>query len=171
MIDIIEDMNAFAIRSATEKDVADIANIEAQCFPAQEAASLQTFNNRFAVFADRFFVIEYQQKLVGHINGCVYDRPSLPDALYQQADLHQPNGKYQTVMGLAVLPNHQNQGLATALLKHFIFDSRQQRHEGMVLTCKQPLIGFYQKLGFVDHGISSSSHGGAKWHKMLLIYD
>lgn len=41
---------------------------------------------------------------------------------------------------------------------------------GPVLTCKEHLLHFYGKVGFVDEGISGSTHGGAVWHKMRLTF-
>ena len=38
--------------------------------------------------------------------------------------------------------------------------------KGIVLTCKEHLIPFYSEFGFVDEGISSSTHGNVLWHQM-----
>jgi len=48
--------------------------------------------------------------------------------------------------------------------------ARQQGRKGLVLTCKEHLLHFYGKVGFVDEGISDSTHGGAVWHKMRLTF-
>ncbi len=167
---IITKMPLQKIRTATTADVSSIASIEAQCFPKAEAATLDTFNKRFAVFPDCFVVIEVNNKIAGHINGSINDVPELPDVLYQQAELHRPEGKFQTVMGLAVAPAFQKQGLASQLIKHFIEKSQQRNHAGMILTCKDHLIGFYEKHGFKNQGVSSSTHGGAQWYKMVYKY-
>lgn len=158
------------IRPAIKNDIMSIANIEAQCFPIAEAATQKTFEKRFAVFPECFFVIEVDNEVVGHINGCINDNPELPDVLYKNAELHQPQGRFQTVMGLAVAPDFQKQGLASQLIKHFIETSQKRDHEGMILTCKAHLIGFYEKHGFVNHGVSPSTHGGAQWYTMLNNY-
>jgi hypothetical protein len=39
---------------------------------------------------------------------------------------------------------------------------------GIILTCKQEKIGFYESMGFVLRGVSDSSHGGAQWYDMVL---
>ena len=44
------------------------------------------------------------------------------------------------------------------------------RGEDVVLTCKERLVHFYAKIGFVDEGISESTHGGVVWHKMRLMF-
>ncbi len=158
------------IRPATAADVKTMAAIEQRCFPPTEAASLAKFTARFAVFPECFFVAEVAGQVAGHINGAIYDQPVLADRLYEEPGLHQPNGCYQMVYGLAVNPDYQRQGLASMLTRHFIAASRAKGHKGMVLTCKDHLVDFYEKLGFVNQGRSASSHGGAEWFDMLLLY-
>lgn len=156
------------LRQATVEDIERIAEIEARCFPEAEAATLKSFKERFSVFPECFFVLEVNGKIAGHINGCINGRPELPDELYENASLHQPDGKFQTVFGLAVDPELQHQGYASLLTKHFIEISKTRGLEGMVLTCKEYLVGFYQKHGFKCQGQSASTHGGAVWNDMLL---
>ena len=48
--------------------------------------------------------------------------------------------------------------------------ARTQGRRGLVLTCKERLVHFYAKIGFVDEGISESTHGGVVWHKMRLMF-
>ena len=158
------------IRQATQADVTRISEIEQLCFPESEAASLASFKARFAVFPECFFVLEIDGVIVGHINGCIYHSPDLPDELYSNPSMHCPDGKYQTVFGLAVDPEYQRNGYASLLTKHLIDVSKQKEHLGMVLTCKDKLIPLYQSLGFVCQGASASSHGGASWNDMLLTF-
>lgn len=155
------------IRLAKTDDIDRMAEIEALCFPSAEAASLESFKQRFAVFAECFYVLEVDGHVVGHINGCINDTPTLPDALYSNPDLHQPQGNYQTVFGLAVDPDFQKRGFASMLLKHFAQVSRDKGLKGMVLTCKSHLVALYEKHHYVKQGISASTHGGAQWLDML----
>lgn len=75
-----------------------MAEIEAMCFPEEEAASLDAFQKRFAVSPECFFVLEIDDVVVGHINGCIFSAPELPDLLYSDTSLHCPKGAYQTVL-------------------------------------------------------------------------
>ena len=92
------------IRNAKKEEAALLAQIEAECFPAAEAAGKQDIEARMDVFEDCFFVAETNGKIVGFINGAVAKEASLPDQMYHDASLHDPNGAYQTVFGLDVLP-------------------------------------------------------------------
>ena len=40
--------------------------------------------------------------------------------------------------------------------------------DGVVLTCKENMIPFYEQFGFVDEGVSESEHGGVVWHQMRI---
>ena len=162
--------NKLVIRQANAEDVTKIAEIEDKCFPPAEAASLKSFLERFMSFPECFFVAELDGKVVGHVNGCVTDEPELPDALYHNASLHIPDGPWQTVFGLAVLPEYQHRGIATALMGHFKEQAKERGKKGVILTCKDAKIGFYEGLGFACQGVSASSHGGARWNDMILKF-
>ena len=47
----------------------------------------------------------------------------------------------------------------------------KQGRKGLVLTCKERLIHYYAKFGFVDEGVSEkSTHGNVVWHQMRLTF-
>lgn len=156
------------IRFAVIDDIAEIADIEKVCFPETEAATYEEFKERFDKFGDCFLVVQERQKVIGFINGCCTDQPTLPDELYHNPSLHQEDGAYQTVFGLDVLPDYRHQGVAGLLLNAFINLAKERGKTGMVLTCKDHLIHYYEKFGFVWQGESYSNHGGAKWNDMYL---
>lgn len=164
------DTKDLIIRQAVADDITRIAEIEEKCFPAAEAASIKSFFERFMAFPECFLVAEVEGKVVGHINGCVTDSPKLEDALYHNTSLHQPDGPWQTVFGIAVLPEYQHQGIASALMGHFKSEAKARGREGVILTCKDEKIGFYEGLGFTYEGVSGSSHGSARWNDMILKF-
>lgn len=158
------------IRLATSNDLNEIIAIEQQCFPISEAASATQFKERFQAFPENFIVAEHNGSIIGFINGGTTDIPELPDELYHNIALHNPNGNYQTVFGLDVLPQYQRQGIAGELLNYMIALSKERNKKGMVLTCKDHLIHYYSKFGFKHQGTSASCHGGSKWNNMLLLF-
>lgn len=156
------------IRFAKKEDVERIADIELECFPVAEAADRETLKTRYNAFSENFLVAEKGGKVIGFINGCTTDAPELPDELYHNTDLHKPDGDYQTVFGLDVLPEYRKQGIAEHLLNHLIELSKERGKKGVVLTCKDHLVHYYSKFGFKHLGVSASAHGGAKWNDMYL---
>ena len=162
--------NELVIRPALADDVTKVAYIEEKCFPKSEAATLKSFLERFMAFPECFLVAEIDGKVVGHINGCVTNYDKLIDALYHNSSLHEPDGPWQTVFGIAVLPDYQHQGIARALMEHFKENAKKRGKQGILLTCKDEKIGFYESLGFTYDGVSASSHGGARWNDMILKF-
>ena len=155
------------IRPVRAEDLQQVAAIEAVCFPPEEAAQESDFSNRIQVFPDTFLVAELDGRIVGFVNGCATDSPVIYDALYHDASLHRPEAKNLAIFGLDVLPEYRRQGIAARLMKAFLELARAQDREGLILTCKEPLIYYYEKFGFVNQGVSKSTHGGAVWYDMI----
>ena len=74
------------------------------------------------------------------------------------------------IFGVNTLPAYRNRGYAGRLLRRAIEDARQQGRKGLVLTCKDRLVHYYACFGFVDEGISDSTHGNVEWHQMRLTF-
>ncbi len=170
MIEIIAGRANMIIRSAKLEDLKEIANIENCCFPKAEAASKEALKERIEAFKDCFFVAETEEKIVGFINGCISNDNTIQDEAYESIRYHDPSGKYQMVFGLDVLPDYQHQGIAQRLMYHFIKTAKNRGQLGIVLTCKEHLIGFYEQFGFVNEGKSASTHGFVTWYDMRLLF-
>ena len=61
------------LRAATIEDAETLADIEAKSFPPAEAASLESFRKRLAVFPDCFLLLMKDDKAVGLIDGMITD--------------------------------------------------------------------------------------------------
>lgn len=159
------------IRHARQNEGKVMAEIEATCFPVTEAASEKEIEARLAAFPENFYVAVAQDgQIAGFINGCTTDKPVLGDELYHDVSLHKPDGDYQTLFGLNVLPQYRRQGIAEQLVKTMIEAAREKGKKGMILTCKEHMIHYYEKFGFVNHGVADSTHGGATWYDMQLHF-
>lgn len=158
------------VRTATINDAKALAEVESASFPEAEACSLENFRKRLAVFADCFILLEEDGKVCGLIDGMVTDQPTITDDLYEDAALHNPKGAWQSVFGLAVLPQKRHRGYASLLMMEMIEKARRENRRGLILTCKEKLIGFYEQFGFVNKGLSASVHGGAAWYDMVLDF-
>lgn len=63
-------------------------------------------------------------------------------------------------------------GLVLNMIKKAILDAREQNRRGLVLTCKESLVPYYSKFGFIDEGITDkSTHGNVLWHQMRLDFE
>lgn len=152
------------ITYAEEKDIAAIA-ASAACFPPAEAATEQEFVERIKYYSNHFWL------LIAFVDGFVTDEPDLTDAMYENACMHNENGAWQMIFGVNTLPEYRKRGYAGELIRRAIADARQQGRKGLVLTCKERLIAYYAKFGFVDEGVSEkSTHGNVRWHQMRLTF-
>ncbi len=162
-------MQEVTIRGIDPEDLDRIAEIEAVCFPASEAAPLVVFKERIAAFPEYFLVAETAGMLVGFINGCVTNSAVIYDELFHSARHHIPDGKNLTVFGLDVIPQYRKQGIAAQLMSHFIQLARNTSRKSVILTCKDRLVHYYESFGYVNNGISKSTHGGSQWYDMTLF--
>jgi len=158
------------IRKATLNDLDAITALEAACFPEAEAASRESFEKRLKVFADRFWLLWDGDRLVSMVNGMVTDQEELVDEMFADASIHQPEGAWQMIFGVATHPEYQRRGLAAQVLERAIDEVKAEGRRGLILTCKDFRIHYYAKFGFVSEGVSVSEHGGAKWYQMRLEF-
>lgn len=156
------------IRSVIPEDLGRIAEVESLCFPPKEAAPRESFEARIKAFPECFFVAEIGNKIIGFINGCATNCPAIFDEMFYDTSHHIPDGKNQTIFGLAVVPKYQRQGIAAMLMRHFIKVSKDNNRENIILTCKDRLVHYYETFGYVNDGVSGSSHGGSQWYDMIL---
>ena len=105
-------------RAEQAQDAAMAAALEAICFPPEYAASPAAIAERMATYADHFWLIEDEGgMLLTLVNGpCTHER-DLSDEMYEAPTMHDPDGSWQMILGVATAPAAQGQGLATRLLR------------------------------------------------------
>ena len=158
------------IRAATPADLEAVAAIEAACFPPAEAAGRASLAGRLDVYPGHFWLLEEEDQIVGFVNGMCTDAPDLADAMYDDPTLHQEDGAWQMIFGVDTLPAYRRQGCAARLLEHVLAQARAQGRKGVVLTCKDRLVHYYAKFGFVNEGVSQSTHGDVVWYQMRVTF-
>ena len=159
------------IKYATMENLAAIAAVEAECFPPAEAATEKEFAERIKHYGNHFWLMFDNEKLIAFVDGFVTDEPDLTDEMYENAAMHNENGARQMIFGVNTVPDYRKRGYAGELIYRAIGDAKQQGRKGLVLTCKEKLISYYAKFGFVDEGVSDkSTHGNVEWHQMRLTF-
>ena len=159
------------IKYATTEDIAAITSVEAECFPPAEAATREEFADRIRYYGNHFWLMFDGERLIAFVDGFVTDEPDLTDAMYENAAMHNERGAWQMIFGVNTLPDYRKHGYAGKLIHCAIDDAKQQGRRGLVLTCKEKLIPYYAKFGFVDEGVSDkSTHGNVEWHQMRLSF-
>ncbi len=158
------------IRTATMQDLDAVSAVEAECFPPAEAATREDFEHRLAHYADHFWLMFDEDKLIAFVDGFVTDEPDLADEMFEKAEMHNEQGKWQMIFGVNTIPSYRKHGYAGQLIERAIEDARKQNRVGLVLTCKDNLVHYYAKFGFVNEGYTGSNHGGVKWNQMRLTF-
>ena len=133
-------------------DLDMIASVEAECFPTAEAASKAEFEKRIHFYGNHFWLM--------------FDG----DKMYEKAELHKESGDWQMIFGVNTIPKYRRKGYAGELIQRAIADARKEGRKGLVLTCKDKLIHYYEKFGFINEGVSESVHGNAVWYQMRLTF-
>ena len=159
------------IRTATIQYLEAVAAVEAECFPPAEAATKKEFEERLRAYSNHFWLMFDGDKLIAFVDGFVTDLPDLTDEMYANADMHDENGAWQMIFGVNTIPAYRKKGYAGQLIERAIADARAQGRKGLVLTCKDKLVHYYAKFGFVDEGVSEhSTHGNVVWNQMRLVF-
>ena len=158
------------IRYAASTDLDYITAIEAACFPSAEAAGSDSFKDRLFYYPDHFWLLLENEKIVSFVNGMVTDNPDLTDEMYENAAMHSELGRWQMIFGVDTIPSCRKKGYAGMLLQKAVQDAKDQNRSGLVLTCKNALIHYYESFGFINEGISQSVHGNVTWYQMRLSF-
>ncbi|MBP7348068.1 MAG: GNAT family N-acetyltransferase [Butyrivibrio sp.] len=158
------------IRYAASTDLDYITAIEAACFPSAEAAGSDSFKDRLFYYPDHFWLLLENEKIVSFVNGMVTDKPDLTDEMYENAAMHSELGRWQMIFGVDTIPSCRKKGYAGMLLQKAVQDAKDQNRSGLVLTCKNALIHYYESFGFINEGISQSVHGNVTWYQMRLSF-
>jgi ribosomal protein S18 acetylase RimI-like enzyme len=142
-------MSDIFIRHVLPQDLDECFLVETSGFPPEEAATRETIQLRIDLFPEGFLVAEVNGRVVGILNSAATNKADLSDEELKQLIGHDADGKNLVVFALAVLPAFQQRGIARQLMNHFVDEARQQGKESVLLMCKQHLISYYERLGFV----------------------
>ena len=164
----------FLMREASEQDLSKVMEMMQEV--ANDSEHKEWFMPSDEEFVKRhlqeegFTILAESQegKLAGFLNGISTDENIFRDEFFLDADLYNPNGENVMLLGLDVLPDHRNQGLAREIVKQYAEREKVKNRKRLILTCLQSKVDMYIKFGFVDRGISQSSWGGEEWHEMTL---
>ena len=160
----------YTIRQGNIEDAAALAAVEAECFPKAEAATAEEIRERLSVYPNHFLLLYRDEKLVGFIDGMTTEEKDLQDEMYEDASLHNEKGAWQMIFGLNTIPAFRRQGCAGRLIEAFKKQARDEGKKGIVLTCKDRLVHYYAGFGFVNEGVSGSTHGHVVWYQMRLTF-
>ena len=158
----------FQFRSILPEEADQAARIEEICFPPNEACSEKMMRERVLTAPELFLVAIDRQsgKIAGFLNGLSTEESVFRDEFFTDAKLYDPAGRNVMLLGLDVLPEYRGQGLARAIMFQYLRRERERGREAAILTCLDSKVKMYEKMGFYNNGIASSSWGGEEWYEM-----
>ena len=161
----------YEFRNIKPEEAEQAAAIEQICFPPNEACSRQHMKERIAKAPELFLVTVDKKtgKLAGFLNGLSTHEDSFRDEFFTDAELYNPDGKNIMLLGLDVLPEYRNQGLARELVAQYLRREQEKGRKKVLLTCLKSKVNMYEKMGFIDLGIANSTWGGEEWHEMCYV--
>ncbi len=161
----------YLFRNIRSEEADQAALIEAVCFSPEEACSAAMMRERVRLAPELMLsaVDKETGKLAGFLSGLSTNEQRFRDEFFSDASLQDANGSTILLVGLDVLPAHRGQGLARELMNTYLTRERENGRKLVLLTCADEKIKMYEKMGFVDEGISDSVWGGHPWHEMACI--
>lgn len=158
------------IRTAVPEDLEAVTALEAACFPPAEAASRASIAVRLGSFPHTFWLLWQGKELLAMVGGMTAAQRDLTDEMYAGDTLYDPQGPWLMIFTVGSRPDQRGKGYPSQLMQEAIRTAREEGRAGLVLTCKEGLVAYYARFGFVNEGISSSEHGGAVWYQMRLVF-
>ncbi len=156
-----------SLRNVHAADLEQLLLIEEEGFSKEKAATREAMVERIHKIADTFIIAEKDGEIVGYINGPIINHPYITDDLFETIGVNPKTGGTQSILGIAVSKKVRNQGIARILIEKLGKLAAENRRQGITLTCKEELVSFYEKLGFVNHGLSDSKHGRISWYNLV----
>jgi ribosomal protein S18 acetylase RimI-like enzyme len=163
-------LKQFTFRAICMEEGEQAAEIEAICFPPNEACSRTMMLERVKRAPGLFLVAvdRHTGRIAGFLNGLSTDETVFRDEFFTDAGLYNPNGKNVMLLGLDVLPEYRGHGLAREIVSRYQQREREKGRKMLLLTCLEGKVGMYEKMGFTDLGISGSTWGQEEWHEMRM---
>lgn len=153
------------LKQATLEHAQSIAQLEALCFPEDEAASLETITLRLTV-ASKFFkmIVDNENQLIGFINGtCIEGEEIHHDSMTS----HVTTGKTLVIHSVSIHPSKRRQGLARKMLRLYVQELLHATELNCVLLLsKSDLLQLYLNCGFVVRKQSDVVHGKDIWFEL-----
>lgn len=158
----------FEFRTILKSEAEQAVTIEHICFPPNEACSRQAMLTRIENASEQFLVAvdKTTGKLAGFINGLSTYEDKFRDEFFTDISLYDPKGENVMILGLDVLPEYRNRGLAREIVRNFSIMEKEKGRKTLILTCLDEKVKMYEKLGFRDKGMADSTWGGEEWHEM-----
>ena len=152
------------LAKARLSSAAELAELELECFPEDEAASLATIELRLRVAGDFFLELRGDQdELLGFVNGTCCDGDQVH---HESMTTHVEGGKTLVIHSVSVSPRHRRKGLALCMLGDYVKHVTALGIDRIMLLSKANLLQLYLSAGFTVIRQSPIVHGQEVWFEL-----
>eukprot|EP00047_Mylnosiga_fluctuans_P015784 m.49275 g.49275 ORF g.49275 m.49275 type:complete len:166 (+) comp6103_c0_seq1:1311-1808(+) len=156
-------------RPVTLADIDRALAIENAGYPADEAASYQSFHTRLTCAPELFLGAWLPSgELAGYICATQSGGAHLEE---ESMRVHNPEGAAVCIHSVCVDPRYRRKGIALQLLRRYIahVPAVCPVARRLLLISHKDLLALYEKAGFECLGLSSVHHGSLPWYECALI--
>lgn len=150
----------YKLRVATEKDIKDIMKIETSSFSLEICENEDTFLERINTFSDGFYLMEYNNSVIGYIGTEIWEYKEETDNKYftlghSIKETHNPNGNELYISSMGILPDFRGKGLGKVLfqdsINYIINKNKNIKSEILIVSEKwDNARKIYKKNGFCE---------------------
>ncbi|KAL4063677.1 acyl-CoA N-acyltransferase [Scleroderma citrinum] len=165
-------MENILFRNVSSDELGRAVEIECECFPPDEAASLDSFRYRQAQAPDLFLGAylanaSENHELIGYVCSTLSPSQSLS---HDSMSNHVSGSSSVCLHSVTTTIAHRRKGIASALLREYISRlSTAGAYERILLITHEELQPLYKGVGFELVGLSSVKHGSRPWYEMRMI--
>jgi ribosomal protein S18 acetylase RimI-like enzyme len=150
----------YKLERAKRSESSEIAELEAESFPVDEAATPETIDFRLENAGKYFYAYKKgteSSELVGFINGtCVVDECLQHDCMTN----HVPEGRVLVIHSVTIRATFRKQGLGSTMLREYVKKMKLEPSiDKIMLLSKAHMLQFYIDCGFHVSRLSSVLHG------------
>ncbi len=158
------------METAKEEWVLQMSKIEAEAFPADEAADFDGMSSRQKEAGEYFQTfLGADGEIVGYVNGTLCNGDEIT---HESMEEHVKGGTTLVIHSVTIKDGHRRKGHATQMLKSYVKKLTEEKIYNNVklalLLCKANLIKFYVSCGFSVNMVSPVVHGADNWFELSL---
>lgn len=155
------------IKHVTMQDLPDILRIEKSGFTDAEAGTESQYEDRIKTIPDTFLTAKQDGKLVGYVVGPAVKEEYVDDEMFAKSVPNLPEGGNQIILSIAIDPNYRGYGIGSQLLNAFETLAKNSNRKTVSLTSLDTNVPFYEKNGYVNHGVADSEHANETWYNLV----
>lgn len=155
------------IRYAQLTDLPTISRLEQASFKQEEQIADEVLEVYLTDSSQTCLVMEHEGEVIAYLLSLPSISARVTDGIFfLEKGQVEESGEHLAIASLVVSSACKGQGVGTLLLAALKEVAQEKGLQGISLTCKESLVGYYEQSQFEDCGPSESQFGGRLWYDM-----